>query len=163
MTDQPVLAPHARPDAVHAQLLGEIVIEWSRVTQLLQEMFAQLAGLDDAFVFGVFTEKVKDGQLDDLVRSLAGQCTPLKRDRIHAWIAKVKSAREKRNQYLHVAYMEIPSADGDLRLHMHRRVLDRPNGMAHPEFTKLMRADLEAFRDELVTIQQEFDQLMDWT
>lgn len=41
-----------------------------------------------------------------------------------------------------------------------RRGLDRANGVAAPNLTKLLSADLISFRDELLDIERGYEQLL---
>lgn len=133
---------------------------WSTVTDCLEELFAHLADIDDAFVLGVFVEKIRDGQLDDVVSSLAARTEDPTRDAIRAWIWQLKAARKQRNEYLHGVYMPMRHSDGEQHLHvLGRRVLDRQNGTAQPSITKLLSADLGSLRDDLVGIRDLYEQL----
>lgn len=98
------------PHSAHAQILGEVIIPWSSVSQCLEQLFTYLADRDDAFVVGVFVEKIRDGQLDEVVSSLAAQAMDDPRDAIRDWVARVKAARKIRNEYLHGVYLPMPTA-----------------------------------------------------
>lgn len=144
----------------HARLLGDLVIRWSAVTDCLEELFAHLADIDDAFVLGVFVEKIRDGQMDDVVSSLAGRTEEGTRDSIRPWVAQVRAARKKRNNYLHSVYTPIEHSDGQSHLYVvGRRVLDRQNGTARPNLDKLMSANLHDFESDLVEIVERYEQL----
>lgn len=149
------------PHSAHAQILGEVIIAWSSVSQCLEQLFTYLADLDDAFVVGVFVEKIRDGQLDEVVSSLAAQAMDDPRDAIRDWVARVKAARKIRNEYLHGVYLPMPHGDGVEHLYvLGRRGLDRANGIAAPNLTKLLSADLISFRDELLDIERGYEQLL---
>lgn len=142
--------------ATHAQLLGEIVMEWSKVTPLLEELFAQLAGLDDSYVFRVLLERIRDGQLDEICMTLSGRLVDEQKEAVAEWLRLVRSARAKRNEYLHSVYLPA-SHDGELHTHLLGRArLDHENGIATPRLTKLTRADLTSFRDSVHDIQRTF-------
>lgn len=144
----------------HAGLLGEVVIAWSNVTDCLEELFAHLADIDDAFVLGVFVEKIRDGQLDDVVSSLAARADDRPRDAVRAWIKRLKAARKQRNEYLHGVYMPLQHSDGEMHLYLlGRRALNRQNGTAEPSINKLLSANLSALHDELVEIRIQYEQL----
>lgn len=97
--------------ARHARLLGEVVIAWSNVTDYLEELFAHLADIDDMFVLSVFVEKIRDGQLDDVVSSLAARTEDSTRDAIREWIRRVRAARTQRNEYIHSVYYPLQHSD----------------------------------------------------
>lgn len=144
----------------HARLLGEVVIAWSNVTDCLEELFAHLADIDDAFVLGVFVEKIRDGQLDEVVSSLAARAEAPARDAIRAWIKRLKAARKQRNDYLHSVYMPMQHSDGEQHLFLlGRRVLNRQNGTAEPNINKLLSANLTALKDELLEIRNLYERL----
>ena len=144
------------PGATHAQLLGEIVMEWSKVTPLLEELFSQLTGLDDAYVFRVLLERIRDRQLDEICMSLSGRLVDEQKEPVLAWLRLVRSARAKRNEFLHSVY--LPAAlNGELHTQLLGRArLDHENGIATPRLTYLTRADLTSFRGSVQTIQREF-------
>lgn len=146
--------------STHAYLLGEVVIAWSGVTDCLEELFAHLADIDDAFVLGVFVEKIRDGQLDEVVSSLAARTEDPTRDAIRAWIKQVKAARKQRNEYLHGVYMPLQHGDGEQHLYLlGRRALDRQNGTAEPSINKLLSANLSALAGELLAIRELYERL----
>ncbi len=108
---------------------------------------------------GVFVEKIRDGQLDDVVKSLADQLEDRPRDSIRGWIASVGAARKKRNHYLHSVYLPLQHSDGEDHLYVvGRRILDRSNGTAVPDLTKLLSTNLETFADELRDLQSSYDE-----
>jgi hypothetical protein len=145
----------------HARLLGEVVIAWSNVSHCMEELFTYLADLDDAFVVGVFVEKVRDGQLDEVVSSLAARLETNLRDEIREWIKRVKIARKLRNEYLNGVYMPVQHQDGERHLYLlGRRVLDRQNGTAEPNLNKLLSDNLGAFHEELVELHRSYDRLL---
>lgn len=150
------------PHSAHAQALGEVIIAWSNVSECLEQLFTYLADLDDAFVVGVFVEKIRDGQLDEVVSSLAAQVEDGPRGAIREWVARVKAARKIRNEYLHGVYLPMQHSDGVEHLYvLGRRGLDRANGVAAPNLTKLLSANLTSFRDELLDIERSYEQLLD--
>lgn len=137
-----------------------MVIRWSAVTDCLEELFAHLAEIDNAFVLGVFVEKIRDGQLDDVVSSLAGRTEEGTRDSIRHWVAQVRAARKKRNGYLHSVYTPLEHSDGQSHLYVvGRRVLDRENGTARPNLDKLMSEDLREFGANLLEIVERYELL----
>lgn len=145
----------------HAKLLGELVIAWSNVSRCLEDLFIYLADIDDAYVAGVFVEKIRDGQLDEVVSSLAAQLETSARDAIRAWIKRVKVARKKRNEYLHGVYVPMEHNDGALHLYLlAKRVLDRQSGTAQPNLNKLRSDNLRTFHVEIEEIQQSYERLL---
>jgi hypothetical protein len=143
-------------------MLGEVIIAWSNVSGCLEELFTYLADLDNAFVVGVFLEKIRDGQLDEVVTSLAARLEDGPRDAIREWVKLVRAARRQRNDYLHGVYMPLQHADGEEHLYLlGRRALDRQNGTAQPKMTKLLSANLTTLHGELLEIQQAFERVMD--
>jgi len=145
----------------HAQQLGEVIIAWSRVSDCLERLFIDLANLDNAFVVGVFIEKIRDGQLDDVVSSLAARLEHRPRDAIRTWITSVKGARKQRNEYLHSVYLPMQHADGDEHLYLlGKRTLNRKNGIAEPNLTKLRSANLETLHNELAQIRGSYEGLL---
>ena len=153
--------PTSISNPIHEQQLGAIVIAWSGVADCLEQLFAHVADLDDAFVVGVFVEKIRDGQLDEVVKSLAAQLEDAPRDAIRLWTRSVTVARKARNRYLHSVYLPMEHSDGESHLYvLGRRVLDRTNGTAGPDLTKLLSADLEAFALDLRDIQSSYAQLV---
>lgn len=145
----------------HARLLGEAVIAWSNVSNCMEELFTYLAELDDAFVIGVFVEKIRDGQLDDVVSSLAGRLEDPERDAIREWVKRVKAARKHRNEYLHAVYMPMEHQNGEQHLYLlGRRILDRQHGTAEPNLNKLLSANLRSFHGEVAELLRSFDQLL---
>lgn len=146
--------------STHARLLGQVVIAWSNVTDCLEELFAHLAEIDDAFVLGVFVEKIRDGQLDEVVSSLAARTEDPTRDAIRAWIKRLKAARKQRNEYLHGVYMPLKHSDGEQHLYLlGRRALNRQNGTAQPSINKLLSANLGALNSELLEIRDLYERL----
>jgi len=144
----------------HARLLGEVVIAWSNVTDCLEELFAHLSDIDDAFVLGVFVEKIRDGQLDEVVDSLAARAEDPTRDAIRTWIKRLKAARKQRNEYLHGVYKPFQHSDGEQHLYvLGRRALNRQNGTAEPSINKLLSANLSALHHELVEIHALYERL----
>lgn len=143
------------------QQLGAIVIAWSGVSDRLEQLFIHLADLDDAFVVGVFVEKIRDAQLDDVVKSLAAQLEEGPRAAIRGWLANVASARKKRNLYLHGIYFPVRHSDGLEHLYLAgRRVLDRTNGTATPDHSKLLVVDLDKFILELQSLLSSYEELV---
>lgn len=148
-------------DTTHAHLLGEVIMEWSKITPLLEELFAQLAGLDDVYVFRVLCERIRDSQIDDVCKALAGRLRQDQKTAVLEWLGLVKRARTQRNEYLHSVYLPFPHSDGALHTHLLGRArLDHQNGIAEPHLTKLTRADLTAFRDSVLRIQRGFPQFL---
>ncbi|MFE6256608.1 hypothetical protein [Agromyces sp. NPDC057865] len=146
------------PTPTHAQLLGEIIMEWSKVSPLLEELFAQLASLDDPYVLRVLLERVRDAQLDEVCKALSGRLVPEEKQDVLDWLELVKRARARRNEYLHGVYLPHPR-EGDGEVHTHilgRARLDHQRGVAEPRLTKLTRSDLTEFRDSVLMIQHMF-------
>jgi hypothetical protein len=140
--------------------LGEVVIAWSNVTDCLEELFAHLSDIDNAFVLGVFVEKIRDGQLDEVVGSLAARTDDPTRDAIRTWIKRLKTARKQRNEYLHGVYKPFQHSDGEHHLYLlGRRALNRQNGTAEPNISKLLSANLSALHSELMEIQVLYERL----
>lgn len=151
-----------RQHSAHARTLGEVIIAWSSASRCLEQLFTYLADLDNAFVVGVFVEKIRDGQLDEVVSSLAAQVEDDPRDAIREWIARVKAARKIRNEYLHGVYLPMQHTDGVEHLYvLGRRGLDRASGVAEPNLTKLLSANLTSFRDDLLDIERSYQKLLD--
>lgn len=149
----------SHPD--HARQLGEVIIAWSNVTDRVERLFIDLADLDDPFVVGVFVEKIRDSQLDEVVHSLAAQLEDGPRDAIRGWIKRVKSARKQRNEYLHGMYLPQQHSDGQEHLYLlGRRVLDRDNATATPAMTKLLSSNLIRLHQELLDLQSRHDEIL---
>ena len=147
---------------VHAELLGAVIIAWSNVSHCLEELFTHLADLDDAFVTGVFIEKIRDAQLDDVVSSLAGRLEEDSRDAVRDWIREVKKVRVQRNRYLHGVYLPFRHSDGVDHLYvLGKRALDRSTGTARPELSKLLSIELADLRDQMLEIRNRYDRLLD--
>jgi hypothetical protein len=136
-----------------------MIIAWSNVTDRVERLFIDLADLDDPFVVGVFVEKIRDGQLDEVVSSLAARLEDTAREAIRNWIKRVKKARKQRNEYLHGVYLPQRHADGMEHLYVSgRRVLDRRNATASPVLTKLLSSNLNTLHDELLDLQRDHDE-----
>ncbi|KJQ54391.1 hypothetical protein [Microbacterium sp. SA39] len=145
----------------HARQLGEVIIAWSNVTDRVERLFIDLADLNDPFVVGVFVEKIRDGQLDEVVHSLAAKLEDSPRDAIRDWIRRVRSARKQRNEYLHGVYLPQRHSDGQEHLYLlGRRVLDRNNATATPAMTKLLSSNLIQLHQELLDLQRRHDELV---
>ncbi|HCS59915.1 MAG TPA: hypothetical protein DIW46_00740 [Microbacterium sp.] len=139
-----------------------MIIAWSNVTACVEQLLIDLTDLDDAFIVGVFVEKIRDGQLDEVVHSLAARLEDGPRDAIRNWISRVKSARKQRNEYLHSVYLPRQHSDGQEHLYMlGKRVLDRTNATAAPAMTKLLSSNLNALHKELLDLQQSHEDLLD--
>lgn len=152
----------ANPTPTHAQLLGEIIIEWSKVAPLLEALLSQLAGLDDPYVRPVLLGRIRDGQLDQVCRDLSRRLIPEQKQHVTDWLDLVKRARSKRNDYMHGVYLQSPQmGDGEVHIEvLGRDRLDHHNGTAEPRLTALTHADLTEFRDMVMEIQNKFAQFL---
>lgn len=152
----------ASPTPTHAQLLGEIIIEWSKVAPLLEALLAQLAGLDDPYVRRVLLVRIRDGQLDQVCRDLSRRLIPEEKQQVTEWLDLVKQARSKRNDYMHGVYLQSPQVDdGEVHIEvLGRDRLDHDKGIAEPRLTALTHADVTEFRDLVIEIQSKFAQFL---
>lgn len=153
-----IVTTSANPTPTHAQLLGEIIMEWSKVAPLLEALLSQLAGLDDPYVRRVLLERIRDGQLDQVCRALSRRLIPEQKHQVMEWLDLVKRARSKRNDYMHGVFLQYSRVgDGEFQTEvLGRDRLDHENGIAEPRLTTLTHADLTEFRDMVMRIQSTF-------
>ncbi|MFH8252947.1 hypothetical protein ACH3VR_21455 [Microbacterium sp. B2969] len=140
-----------------AERIGGVVVAWSRISWLLESLFAHLAGIEDDFVREVLVRKIRDGNLDQTCKDLAARLSTSDRDQVRHWLGSVGELRKERNRLLHSPMADFQTADDpEWRAGRLAVRLDRQAGTAVYGGEEMTAADLDTFRKRVATVHLAF-------